>query len=172
MRNIAVILLAILSTLAPGCSSDKSVSTKSESVALDNIAADNQQATGLDGLVEAVRNALEKRDGDAICQLYYTENQPSDLTEIMKHEISTFVSNNRLDLNEIRVFEYADHRPKTELPGELNGKKLKFLQPPSHWIIASLKGSNGGAKATLDLTFPTREIDGMWKIMGSCYEDE
>ncbi|EMI20959.1 hypothetical protein RMSM_02115 [Rhodopirellula maiorica SM1] len=138
----------------------------------DNHVMVTQTAARLDGLVKSLTNAVESGDGDTLYQLFYTENQPEDLSIMMKQQMTALVSNDSLELNEIRVLDFADHRPEPELPGELNGKKLKFLQPPSHWIIASMGGGDGGTNLSLDLTFPAREIDGAWKLLGSRYEEE
>ncbi len=91
----------------------------------------------------------------------------------MQQQIQRLIKNDNSALEEIRFVPFSQYMPTMDLPGELNGKKLEFLQVASHWIIAKMVGvGNGQSKLSMELTFAAGEVGGTWKIMGSRYQPE
>ncbi|WP_286764187.1 MULTISPECIES: transposase [Rhodopirellula] len=172
MRSLLTILYAIAFVVGTGCDSGTANPTGVTSAEPHKEGISHRQNRELNDLVESMRNALESRNDERLQQLFYTENQPEELTEIFRQQIKTLVRNDKIAFDEVRVYDFEEHHPDPPLPGKFNESQLEFLKPPTHWIIANMSGGDGKATFSLDLTFPACQIDDEWMLVGSKYSEE
>ncbi|MFN9819196.1 MAG: hypothetical protein ACK56K_00655, partial [Akkermansiaceae bacterium] len=74
---------------------------------------------------------------------------------------------------EIETRAFADYQPAGDLPGSMNGRPLKWLKEPSHWIIVKASNKDGaGNGASLNLDMAAGQVDGTWYLIGPTYAGE
>lgn len=90
-------------------------------------------------LASRLRHSYQQKNAADFLNNYYVEGTPKDLLSGITNSIAANWGQGKWVVESVRVIPFSEYKPTTAVPGEINGKKLKWLIPPSHWIILAAK---------------------------------
>ncbi len=118
-------------------------------------------------LVDALEASLDTRSVDEIKNLRYTKGEPEELAKPL-FKMLDLVKDESLHATKPVIHAAKDYKPRVDLPGIYQGRKLDHLVIPSHWIVfklSTLEGAN--PKFSVDVILPVAKVDDKWQIIGT-----
>ena len=127
-----------------------------------------------EALEQALKEAYESGDTKRTFSYFYIEGSPKEVQDVMKNLIGGFGSG-KLKIQKVEFIPFSDYFSiTTEMPGRIDGKKLKWLLQPTHWVVLSAadlsKNPDGLSDATLH--YPVAQIQGAWWIVSATFADK
>jgi hypothetical protein len=142
-----------------------------------SFAADNtNNASSLQGFSIQIRESYEKKDGDWILRQTDTNGVPAEIVSAQSQFLKFFYGFGNLEVVSVETFKFVDYKP-TSAPGEFQGRKLRFIGKPTHWVVLKAQspktksGEEGATKTEVKLEFAVLQKDGRWGFAGATYED-
>lgn len=127
--------------------------------------------SSLDSFAKQIRTSYEKKDGAWMLQSSYTNGVPAEILAANEKMFRSFWGIGGLQVKSVQTFTASDYEAIAS-PGDLNGKALRHLPKPTHWVVLRAESPNGAnPKTTVELEFPVFQKDGQWKIVGATYAD-
>ncbi len=140
-------------------------------------AADSTNSTpSLQGFSKQIRESYEKKDGEWILKHTDTNGVPTEIISAQSQFLKSFFGFGNLEVVGVETFEFAAYKP-TSAPGEFQGRKLRFIGKPTHWVVLkaqSPKPKDGGesaSKTEIKLEFAVFQKNGRWSFAGATYAD-
>lgn len=126
-------------------------------------------SSSLKELSSKIEDALRTNQAKQIVDVLYLEGADPEVREAVSEMLDMMVFSEMSQV-EIETRAFADYHPASDLPGSMNGRPLKWLKEPSHWIIvkASNKDESGNG-ASLNLDLAAGQVEGKWYLIGSTY---
>ena len=121
---------------------------------------------------EKLKNAVQRAyegGGDGMYRLMYTEGMPDELKDLSR-QIMSFGSG-KYKITRIEIYAFSEHKPRGDYPGTFQGRKLKWLFQPTHWIVLETTDPSPpeGTSMSMKLSLPVGEHEGSWWIVGGTY---
>jgi hypothetical protein len=126
---------------------------------------------------EQIRQHYAKKDWDWIQQHEDTNGMPAELVLAQWQERKEIHGSGNMEVKSVETLRFSDYTPKRPLPGEFQGRKLRYVGKPTHWIIlktmttVNLGGSLTNYATQVDFRIPVLQKDGNWTIAGETYAD-
>jgi hypothetical protein len=96
----------------------------------------------------------------------------------MKELLSGFGAG-KLKVKNINLVRFSDLGSDVELSGQVNGRKLKWLVQPTHWIVLEAEppsdnqwSSNDIPLSHVQMRYAVAEIKGTWWFIGKTFSSE
>ena len=123
-----------------------------------------------------IRESYEKKDGEWMLSHSDTNGVPAEIVSAQEQLLKSFWGFGNLEVTSVETFQFGDYKP-TAAPGEFQGRKLRFIGKPTHWVVLRAEspkpksGEESATKTQVKLEFPVFQKDGRWWIAGATYAD-
>lgn len=123
-----------------------------------------------------LRGSYEKKDGAWMLGKAEKDGVPVELVAAREQLMRSYWGVGNLKVTSVDTFAFGEYTP-TGAPGEFQGRKLRFVGKPTHWVV--LRAASPKAKAAeegtintqVKLEFAVFQKDGAWRIAGATYAD-
>jgi hypothetical protein len=139
--------------------------------------ADSTKITpSLQEFSQQIRESYEKKDAEWILKHTDTNGVPAEITSAQSQFLKFFFGFGNLEVVSVETFEFAAYKPSAA-PGEFQGRKLRFVGKPTHWVVLKAKSpkaeSSGesASKNDIKLEFAVFQKNGRWSLAGATYAD-
>lgn len=98
-----------------------------------------------------------------------TNGIPAEIVSAQQQLLKFLWGVGNLEVASVKVFQFGDYKP-TAAPGEFQGRKLRFVGKPTHWIVLHAEsakakpGEESASKTSVKLEFPVFQKGGRWWI--------
>ncbi len=119
--------------------------------------------------------ARKRKDADWMLQQYPKSKMPPAIYAGFEEALRYHFSDGNLVVKDVKVHSFASYHPDAPAPGIHAGRPLKFIAPPTHWVVlevGSLGSTSGpvtGPTTSSKLEIPVAKIGGAWKPVGLTY---
>ena len=130
----------------------------------------------LEGFSRLIRESYEKKDGAWMLKHSDTNGVPDEILAAQEQMFRAFWGIGGLEVTSVQTFRFDDYKP-VAAPGEYQGRKLRFITKPTHWVVLKAQspklkdGKPNPVKTSVALEFPVIQQKGEWRIVGGTYAD-
>jgi hypothetical protein len=132
--------------------------------------AETNVCSTVNALATAITNAYTKQDVPAMSSLMYKEGVPPEILAVTTNIPWDFATG-PLPVTNVQIKAFADYKPPMPLPGQYNGKALKWVPMPTHWIIVSQGKMKNEIRTETQAQYPVAMKNGVWWIVGITYDN-
>jgi hypothetical protein len=126
-------------------------------------------AGSLEQFSKQMRQSYEKKDD--IWRLNHTDKtgMPSEIVAAVSQQMKEFFDSG-IEVTSVETFQFRDYTPKHPGPGEFQGRRLRYVGVPTHWIVLKGQGAKP-IKFGWKHEIPVCRKNGHWSIVGVAYAD-
>ena len=124
--------------------------------------------SSLDQFSAQMRESYLQKDAGWVLTHTDTNREPAEIYSAQVQILKAMWGGENLEVRSVETFQFDDYK-STAAPGEFQGRKLHFIEKPTHWIV--LRAESPKSTSGIKLEFGVYQKDGRWRIAGATYED-
>lgn len=121
-------------------------------------------AADITELTAVIEKAVKEKSSEDYLKLLYKNGAPDEVKKALSPMIETLFKKEQV--KNVKAFSVSDYKPKIDLPGEINEKKLAYTSSPTHWVVVQF-----ARDSKVKLVIPAAQFGDKWEIVGVKLKD-